>query len=68
MTAGNGAWGQQYVISTVAGGAPVPTPITATNAAVGNVTNITAGPGGDVFFSGCSSQNCYSGKSRKRRR
>lgn len=46
---------QQYVISTVAGGAPPPTPVTAVNASIGAVFGVTTDSAGNVYFtaSGC---------------
>ena len=49
------ALSQQYVISTVAGGAPIPTPSIAANAEIGDsksVTSVAVGPTGDIYFSG----------------
>ena len=43
---------QQYVISTVAGGPAIPTPIAATNASIGEPSWVAVGPGGDVYFTG----------------
>ena len=46
---GGAAVSQQYVISTVAGGAPIPTPITATSASIGDPQDVAIGPSGDVY-------------------
>jgi sugar lactone lactonase YvrE len=46
------ALAQQYVISTVAGGAPIPTPIAATSASVGQTVGVAVGPAGEVYFTG----------------
>ena len=48
-------YAQQYTISTVAGGAPPPTPITATSASIGHPHNAVADSAGNVYF---SSGNC----------
>lgn len=44
-----------YVISTIAGGAPPPTPIAAASASIGPPSGIVADPAGNVYF---SSLNC----------
>ncbi len=49
------SWAQQYVISTVAGGAPLPTPIAATTAPVGGISGVATDSAGNVYF---SSANC----------
>ncbi len=49
------AWAQQYVISTVAGGAPPPTPRAALTASVGNPAGVAADGFGNVYF---TSLNC----------
>ena len=43
---------QQYVISTVAGGAPIPTPIAATSASIGRPEGVAVGLAGEVYFTG----------------
>jgi len=43
-------WGQQYVISTVAGGAPASTPAAAVNASIGHPTGVATDSAGDVYF------------------
>lgn len=43
---------QQYVISTVAGGAPITTPVSATGTSVVRVSRIAVGPSGEIYFSG----------------
>jgi uncharacterized protein (TIGR03437 family) len=43
---------QPYLISTVAGGAPIPTPIAAASASIGGPQAVAVGPSGDLFFSG----------------
>jgi hypothetical protein len=50
LLAGGAAVAQQYVISTYAGGAPPPTPVTALNASIGYVTAIAADEAGNVYF------------------
>ena len=47
---------QQYVITTVAGGAAPPTPMPAVSASVGNVQGVATDGAGSVYFS--SSLNC----------
>src|SRR5580692_1086956 len=44
-------WAQQYVISTVAGGAPPQTPVAGPKASVGAVTGIATDAAGNVYFS-----------------
>ena len=44
------AWGQPYVISTIAGGAPPPTPIAATNASLPLPPGVAADTIGDIYF------------------
>jgi uncharacterized protein (TIGR03437 family) len=48
---------QQYSITTVAGGAPAPTPATATNAAIGRPSRAAVDSAGNVYFS--SNQSVY---------
>jgi sugar lactone lactonase YvrE len=43
-------WPQQYVISTVAGGVPPPTPATGTNASMGPTSGVTVDATGNLFF------------------
>ena len=49
------AQAQQYIISTVAGGAPIPTPIAATSASIGGPFALAVAPAGDVYFTGYGS-------------
>jgi len=44
------ALAQTYVISTVAGGVPPPTPVVAVNASIGGAFGVAAGSGGNVYF------------------
>jgi uncharacterized protein (TIGR03437 family) len=44
------AYGQQYSISTVAGGAPPATPAPATGTAVGKTKRVTFDPSGNLYF------------------
>ena len=44
------ALAQQYVISTVAGGPVIPTPIAAMSASIGEPSWVAVGPAGDVYF------------------
>jgi uncharacterized protein (TIGR03437 family) len=46
------ALAQQYVISTVAGGTPIATPIAATSASIGGPEGVAVGPAGEVYFTG----------------
>ena len=48
---GGSVWAQQYVISTIAGGAAPPTPLPATKASVGDPTRVAADAAGNVYFS-----------------
>ncbi len=41
---------QQYAISTIAGGAPPPTPVTATSASLGNPAGVATDAAGNVYF------------------
>src|SRR5690348_8706583 len=50
------AVGQQYVISTIAGGVPTPTPAPGLSLSVGTIYGIAAGLSGDVYFAN-SDQN-----------
>jgi len=44
------AYGQQYTISTVAGGAPPPTPVAALQTTIGAPRRVTVDSGGNVYF------------------
>ncbi len=44
------AMAQQFVISTYAGGAPLPTPVAAVNASIGYATAVAADTAGNVYF------------------
>lgn len=44
------ALGQQYIISTYAGGAPPPTPASALKSSIGFPQSVAADPYGNVFF------------------
>lgn len=44
------AFAQPYVISTVAGGGPLATPVEALQASLGFVSSIVTGPAGDFYF------------------
>ena len=44
-------WAQQYVISTVAGGAPPATPGPALKTSIGDPTRLAADPAGNLYFS-----------------
>ncbi|MEO8369645.1 MAG: SMP-30/gluconolactonase/LRE family protein [Candidatus Solibacter sp.] len=46
-----GAGAQQYVISTIAGGAPPATPSTAINASIGDPTRLFGDSAGNIYFS-----------------
>src|SRR5438876_166777 len=55
LVSGTAAWAQQSVISTIAGGAPPPTPITAVNASIGRTYGVATDAAGNVYF---TSDNC----------
>jgi uncharacterized protein (TIGR03437 family) len=44
-------WGQQYVISTIAGGIPAPTPVAAVKASIGDPARVAVDAAGNVYFS-----------------
>ena len=46
---------QQYIISTVAGGSPLPTPVAATTVPLSAVSGVATDSGGNVYF---TSANC----------
>ncbi|HEY1493370.1 MAG TPA: hypothetical protein VGF49_02460, partial [Candidatus Solibacter sp.] len=48
---GGSVWAQQYVISTIAGGAAPPTPVAAAKASVGDPTRVAVDAAGNVYFS-----------------
>ena len=52
---GGSVWAQQYVISTIAGGAPPATPGPATAASIGDPTRLAADAAGNVYFGGLHS-------------
>jgi uncharacterized protein (TIGR03437 family) len=45
------ALGQQYSITTLAGGAPAPSPVAATSAAIGRPSRVTVDSAGNIYFS-----------------
>jgi uncharacterized protein (TIGR03437 family) len=47
---GGCVWAQQYVISTIAGGAPPPTPAVARSASIGDPTRLATDAAGNVYF------------------
>ena len=47
---GGSVWAQQYVISTIAGGAPPPTPAMAPAASIGDPTRLATDAAGNVYF------------------
>ena len=49
------ALAQQYTISTVAGGAPPSTPVTATSASIGRPNRVTVDSAGSIYFSSSNS-------------
>jgi uncharacterized protein (TIGR03437 family) len=44
-------WSQQYVISTIAGGVPPPTPVAAAEASIGDPARVAVDAAGNVYFS-----------------
>ncbi|HMC62339.1 MAG TPA: hypothetical protein VKJ01_24300, partial [Candidatus Solibacter sp.] len=44
-------WSQQYVISTIAGGVPPPTPVAARQASIGDPARVAVDAAGNVYFS-----------------
>ena len=55
LTLAASAWAQQYLISTVAGGAPPPTTLPAVSASIGSPQGIATDGSGNVYF---ASLNC----------
>src|SRR5438876_547384 len=55
LASGTAAWAQQYVISTIAGGPPGPTPIAAVDASIGHTYAVATDAAGNVYF---ISDNC----------
>ena len=49
------SWAQQYVISTVAGGSPLPTPVAAAAVPLGQILGVATDTAGNVYF---SASNC----------
>ena len=49
--AASSIWAQQYVISTIAGGAPPATPAAALKASIGDPTRLAVDAAGNVYFS-----------------
>src|SRR5580698_8555039 len=49
------AQAQQYVISTLAGGAALPTPISAVNASIGDPPRVAVDAAGNLYFGGLHS-------------
>jgi uncharacterized protein (TIGR03437 family) len=47
---GGSVWAQQYVISTIAGGVPPPTPAMAPTASIGDPTRLATDAAGNVYF------------------
>src|SRR5437870_12246588 len=54
LASGTAAWAQQYVISTIAGGAPPPTPVAAVNASIGPILGVATDAAVNVYFGGTS--------------
>ena len=44
-------WGQQYIVSTIAGGVPPPTPMAAARASIGDPARVAVDSSGNVYFS-----------------
>lgn len=55
LALGNAGIAQQYVITTVAGDAPPPTPAAASKTSIGSTARVVAAPDGSVYF---TSLNC----------
>jgi uncharacterized protein (TIGR03437 family) len=51
LVTGTAAFAQRYVISTVAGGAPPPTPAPALSSSIGSVRGVATDASGNVYFS-----------------
>src|SRR5262249_52826914 len=51
LASGTAAWPQHYVISTIAGGAPPPTPVAGVNADIGPTYAVATDVIGNVYFS-----------------
>ncbi len=51
LAASGAALAQQFTISTVAGGAPPPTPVVATSASIGQPARVAVDSAGNVYFS-----------------
>ncbi len=49
------SWAQQYVISTYAGGAPLPTPVAAVSVPVGGPKNVAVDAAGNAYFTSSNS-------------
>ncbi len=50
LLSGASVWAQQYVISTIAGGAPPATPASAATASIGDPTRLATDAAGNVYF------------------
>src|SRR5690349_2713826 len=50
LASGTAASAQQYVISTIAGGAPTPTPVAGVNANIGQTYAVATDAAGNVYF------------------
>lgn len=51
LISGSAALAQQYTITTIAGGAPPATPVTAVNTSIGQPHNVAADPAGNIYLS-----------------
>jgi uncharacterized protein (TIGR03437 family) len=51
LAGGTWALAQQYTLTTAAGGAPPPTPVTATNTSIGQPSRVTVDVKGNTYFS-----------------
>src|SRR5450759_4117502 len=52
---GAAGWGQEYTISTIAGGAPPPTPVSGVSASIGSPQGVATDATGNLYF---TSLNC----------
>ena len=53
------AGAQQYVISTYAGGNPLPTPVTALQTLIGSPSSVAADASGNVYFASSDANSVF---------